>query len=253
MNKLLGLGSFALATAALGLTLFWRPEAPPAPAAPAPSPVAEAELRALERRVELLEESSSLLERKVFDLSRPRPVALPDGGAAAPAAAPPMEETAYGASGPPPLAAGAVPREELKEAVRAAQAELEAEQQAQRFQRFEARQAKAEAESAERWKKFTTEANLNGAQEQALNQHLEAERAKRKALMDEVRAGSRSFFEVRGELRETRQATDEAMAKVLSAEQLQRYTEVRREERRDARGGGGGGGGWQGGPPAAPR
>lgn len=244
MSKFLGLGSIALAATALGVALFRAPEPPPPPAAPVASPRAEAELRALERRLELLEESSSLLERKVFELSRQRALALPDGGLVAVAALPPMNETPHGAPGAPPLAAGAVPREDLKEAVRAAQTELEAEQRAERFQRFEAQQARAQAEQAERWKKFTTEANLNGAQEQTLKQSLDAEQARRKALMDEVRAGSKSFFEIRGELRETRQATDEAMAKVLTPEQLQKYTEVRREERREGRGGGG----WQGGP-----
>jgi hypothetical protein len=256
MNKFWSIGSVALAATALGVALFGGGSGPPAaaPAAPEP-PHAQAEFRALERRVELLEESNSLLERKVFELSRPRHVVLEDGGQLSVAAPPPMTETPHGAPGSPGLPAPmAVPREELKEAVRAAQNELAAEQSKERLQRFEREQARAQVEQAERWKKFTTEANLNGAQEQALNSNLEAEAAKRKALLDEVRAGSKSFFEIRGDMREARNVTDQAMAKVLTEPQLQKYTEVRREERRGGPGGWqGGGSGGSGGPWGGPR
>jgi chromosome segregation ATPase len=157
-----------------------------------------------------------------------------------------MHETPHGAPGSPGLAPVAVlpgTRDELKEAVRAAQGELESERRQERMARFEAEAAKQQAEQAEKWKKFTAEANLNGAQEQSLKTNLDAEAAKRKALMDQVRSGEKSFFEIRGEMRDTRQQTDAAMSQVLTQDQLKKYTEVRQSERRE---GGRGQGGWGG-------
>jgi hypothetical protein len=250
MQKIFPLVSAGLAAAALAVALLSGKEAPPPPPPPQPSVQQQAEMRALERRVELLEESNGLLERKVFELSHLK-VMLEDGGTAVAAAAlPSMTEPSSRALSAPAAGGSASPvaRSEIKEAVRAAQEEIANEQREQRFARFEKDQAKAQAEQAERWKKFTTEANLNGAQETALNQALEAENAKRKALMEEVRAGGKSFFEIRGDMREARQATDQAMARVLTQEQLTKFTEVRRDERRDGRGGQGGpgGGAWGG-------
>jgi hypothetical protein len=258
MQKIFPIVSAVLAAAALGIALFSNKEAPPPAAAAAQMSAQEkGEMRALERRVELLEESNSLLERKVFELSHLK-LMLEDGGTAIAAnALPSMADDArpVGRSAP---AVGAtddspIARSEIKEAVRAAQEEIATEQRKERIARFEQDQAKAQAAQAERWKKFTTEANLNGAQEQALNQALEAEQAKRKALMDDVRAGNKSFFEVRGDMRETRTATDQAMAKVLTPDQLTKYTETRQAERREGRGQGGPGG-WGGpGGPGAPQ
>lgn len=244
MNKALGFGSLAMAALALGVAFFGGKEPPPAAPPAAASVRSDADFRELERRVALLEEDNGQLQRKVFELSRTRAVVLADGGMVAVAALPPMDETAHGAPGSPGLPAPPISpaaREELKEAARAAQLELENERRQERMARFEAEQTRQQAEQAEKWKKFTTEANLNGAQEQALKTSLDAEAARRKALMDAVRSGEKSFFEIRGEMRDTRQQTDAAMSAVLTPDQLKKYTEVRQSERRE---GGRGGGGW---------
>ena len=63
MQKILTVASAALSVVALAVVLLSSREPAPVPAAPQPSAQAQGELRALERRVELLEEANGLLER----------------------------------------------------------------------------------------------------------------------------------------------------------------------------------------------
>ena len=247
MGKLVPYGAFALAAAALVVALAGRKPEPVVAVAPqAPAPTSPDELRRLERRVEVLEETNGLLERKVFELGQRGALA------AAPTPGQPAGPASPGAGLPAPVPGASPtvptvlpPREELKEAVRAAQQELAEEQRQAFVRRLEAAQAQTADAQKERWKKFTTEARLDYQQEQELNRLLEAEAARRKTLMAELALGDRPYPELRAQLTETRRETDRAMEKVLKPDQLQKFQEVRREERRDDRGawrrGGGGG------------
>jgi hypothetical protein len=80
-----------------------------------------------------------------------------------------------------------------------------------------------------------SEAKLNYNQEQALTRRLQAEDARRQALLAEVQAGTKNPRELRQELRAERQQTDQEMSALLDEEQQAKYREMRREEGRDGR------------------
>lgn len=230
MNRLLAVGTFVMATAALAVSLTQG--AKPAADLIVGTEETEAQtrhLRDLERRIELLESSNDALERRAFDSATPQ-VQLANSGTVAATGTGNAEAVVQEAA----VTGNASPA--LIQAVRQAQQVLAAEQRQERATRFAQMQARAATQEIEKWKKFSLTANLNSAQEQALTARLESERQQRTALMNEVRAGTQEFRDVRQQTRQLRQETDQAMAKVLSADQLQQFTAMRQDDARDGRG-----------------
>ncbi len=219
--------------------------APAAETAISQPPRPNDELAALERRLDVLEETSEHLEQRVGELlRRPAGIALV-GDAGVPAAL--ALEVAQLKSEVRGMIAGEALNSEggrayLKDAVRGVQDELRAEERKERAERFAAAQAQQTAATSAAWKKFVTDARLDYTQEQTLNRVLEAETTARKAMFDALRDGSKTFADLRDESRKTRETTDAEMKKALSADQYQQYTDARRETRREGGGDFGGGG-----------
>ncbi len=248
MNRLLGYASLGTALLALGVAL-WGPRDTPAPAVVTESATAAAspeDVRALAKRVLALEDNTLSLSRRLMALEQRAggaPVAAEGAPVAgAPALAAEVEQLRNEVRG---LIAGEAlnsqgGREYLKEAVRSAQEEMRAEMRQARQQEWAQAQAQAQEQRSERVRQFISDARLNYTQEQALTSRLQTEDSRRQALMEEVRAGSKSQRDVRQELRALRTETDQEMAKVLSADQQAKYEEMRREERQDGRQRGGG-------------
>ncbi|RKG75691.1 hypothetical protein D7W79_19800 [Corallococcus exercitus] len=248
MNRILGIASVGLASLALGVAL-WGPgksEAPDTQDAPRVQD-STADVRALQTRVKALEETVQLLSQRLMAFEQ-------RGGTAS-----------AGTGGPPPAgleAEVAKLREELrgvmvgeamttdsgrqtlKELMRTVQEEQRTEQRQQWQQQVDQMRTQAEAERSERLKTFITNARLNYSQEQALTKAMQAEDAKRQELAASM-AGGRPGRDMRQQMRDLRTQTDTEMQKVLSAEQLTQYQEMRREDL------GGRGGGLRGGPMGA--
>ncbi|MFP2912374.1 hypothetical protein ACLESD_46605, partial [Pyxidicoccus sp. 3LFB2] len=242
MNRLLGIASLLLASAALGVALWGGGE----PASPTPAPrdesadVAPEDVDYLERRIKALEDTTLGLSRRLMALEQ-RPVAASDGGLVAPPTAltAELEQLRAEVRG---LVAGEALNSEggrayLKDAVRAVQDEMRTEQREARQQQWVEAQAQVVTQRAERLRQFVSDAKLNYNQEQTLTRRMQAEDAKRQALIEEVRAGTKNPRDMRQELRAERQATDQEMATLLDEAQQAKYRELRREENR---GGGGG-------------
>ncbi|WP_375755395.1 hypothetical protein [Corallococcus exercitus] len=245
MNRILGIASVGLASLALGVAL-WGPgksEAPVTQDAPRVQD-STADVRALQTRVKALEETVQLLSRRLM--------AFEQGGGTASA----------GTGGPPPAgleAEVAKLREEmrgmmvgealsndsakqsLKELMRTVQEEQRTEQRQQWQQQVDQMRVQAETERSERLKTFITNARLDYNQEQTLNRVIQAEDAKRRELTSSM-AGGRPGRDMRQQMRDLRTQTDTEMQKVLSAEQMTQYQQMRREDM------GGRGGGPRGGP-----
>ena len=242
MNKVLGIASLVLASAALAVAL-WGPGEKSAPTpAPREAPVgaSAADMEDLERRVRALEDTTLGLSRRLMALEQ-RPVVSADGGvvvAAAPAAlTAELEQLRQEVRG---LVAGEALSSEggrtyLKEAVRAAQEEMRAEQREARQQGWVEAQAQAQAQRSERVRKFVSDARLNYNQEQTLTRLLQAEDTKRQTLAAEVQAGTKNPRDVRQELRAERQRTDQEMSALLDESQKAQYEQLRREEWREER------------------
>ncbi len=111
-------------------------------------------------------------------------------------------------------------RKRFKELVREAQDEVFAE-------RAKERAATREQARAERLKKFFEAARLSSTQQQDVTKLLEDEANKRKALQGQPRNQTRE------QMTQIRKETNEAAQRVLDAEQLKQFEEMRREERRD--------------------
>lgn len=236
MFKPLPFVALLLSIAALATALL-RPAPAPAPvpdAAPARSNDA---LAALERRIDLLEETSEHLEQRVGELlRRPALTAWAADGGAAPAGL--AIEVAQLRSEVRGMIAGEALNSEggkayLKDAVRGVQEELLTEERKQRAERFAASQTKRQAETTAQWKKFVTDARLDYTQEQTLNRVLEAEAAARKALFDQLRDGTKTFADLRGDMRKTREDADATMKAALTADQFKEYSATRRAVRQN--------------------
>ena len=245
MQRLVLAASAVLSLAALGVAVTARPEAPPPPA-PAPS-IDPQVVASLEGRVRALEAELEVLRSQVRS-----------GGAAAPGAvAGPVAPEALAAQVAQlrqelsDLQAGealAAPsgREYLKSLVKEAEADLSRERVQARTETFAKAQEDAKSARAERWKRFASEAGLTWQQEQALNQRLAVEEAKRDELLGKLRDGAVGMGEVRRGLGDERRATDQAMTQTLSADQKAKYDAARAEEGGFGRGGQGGGRGLRG-------
>lgn len=232
-------------------TALLRP-APVPEAVPAAPPPSNDGLAALERRIDVLEETSEHLEQRVGELLRRPPGMAFAGDAGVPAAL--ALEVAQLKSEVRGMIAGEALQSEggkafLKDAIRGVQDELRQEERKERAERFAATQAQRQAATSAAWKKFVADARLDYGQEQALTKALEAEATARRALLDQLRDGSKTFGDLRDESRKIREATDTQMKQALSEDQFKQFTEARREIRRNEGGGdfGGGGRGLRGG------
>lgn len=246
MQRLVLAASAVLSLVALGVALTARPEpAPPPPSSPATS-VDPSVVASLEGRVRALEAELEVLRSQV------RSGAPAPGAAAGPVAPEALAaQVAQLRQELSDLQAGealSAPtgREYLKSLVKEAEADLGRERQQARTETFAKAQQDAKSTRAERWKRFTSEAGLTWQQEQALNERLAAEEAKRDALLAQLRDGAVGMSEVRRGLGDERRATDQAMAQTLSADQQAKYDAVRAEEGGFGRGGPGGGRGPRG-------
>lgn len=246
MNRILGFAALGLSVLALAVALTNSWEAPivPPPSEHAPVAPASQDVKALEMRVKALEDTVVLLSSRVMELER-RPGAPAGSTGGAVGGAPPatlaqeVEQLKAEVRG---MVAGEAlnsqgGREYLKEMVRSVQDEMRTTQRQERQQQWAQNQAQAQTQRAERWRKFASEAGLNYSQEQELTRRLQDEDAQRQALLDQVSAGGKSPRDLRQDMRALQTQTDEAMAKVLSAEQKAQYDAMRRDERRPRMGG----------------
>ncbi len=239
MNKLASIAALVLAATALVVAL-WNPREPvqaaPPPAPPEQPTSAAADLINLERRVKALEDTAVGLSRRLMEVER-RPTVTADGKVVpgAPAAlAAEVEQLRAEVRG---MVAGEAldsegGRDFLKDMVRTVQDEMRTEQRAERQQQWQQIEVRQQAEQQQRMRQFITDARLNYNQEQTLARRLETEASKRQALMDEVRAGTKSVRDMRQALRAEAQQTDQEMNALLDESQRSQYQTLRRGERR---------------------
>lgn len=248
MNRALLIACFAMSAIALALSLVPRDAPPPAPVA-AGGGVTMDDVDILERRLDALEDANRDLLNRLVQLQRGQAAAGSMGfpadagvSAAVQAELVQLRNEVHG------MVAGEALHSEggkqwLKETLR----ELEAEDRRERTQQQLARAAARSEEQKAEWKKFITDAHLNYAQEQTLTKALDAESARRKALMDEVAAGTKDFRDVMRETRDVRRETDKTVKAGLDEAQSKQYEQLRREQNRPRGDWGGGGDGQRGG------
>ncbi len=234
MNRALLIACFALSTIALALSLVPRDPPPPPPAAT--GGVSADDLDILERRIEMLENDNHELWAKVQQLQRAAAgagvaVALPSDAGGVPAAmqaeVAKLRDEVHGM-----IAGEALNSDSGKQWLRERMRELEQEDRRSRMEQQLQRAAAREQEQKAQWKKFVADAKLNYTQEQSLMKALDAESARRQALMDEVKAGTKDFREVMQQTRELRRETDKAVKGSLDEAQQKQYEELRREQNR---------------------
>ncbi|SEM28415.1 hypothetical protein SAMN05444354_11487 [Stigmatella aurantiaca] len=252
MNRFLGFSSLGLAALALVVALANSSPVivPPPPVVEVPG-AAGPELQVLEKRVQALEGTVQLLSQRLREAERrPGSAAAPGEGAPPAALAAEVDQLKDEIRG---LMAGEAlnsegGREYLKEMMTSVQDEMRDARRKEQEQRWMQAMSQVQLDRSGNWRKFVSEAGLNAGQEQQLMRRLEDEDARRKTLIEEVRAGTKQPREMQRELREARKQTDEEMQKLLGADQQKKYVEARRDEWRQARGvGGPGGPGGQGG------
>lgn len=246
MQRLVLAASAVLSLVALGVALTARPEAVPPPPAPSGPSVDPQVVASLEGRVRALEAELEVLRSQVRSggAAAPGVVAGPVAPEALAAQVAQLRQELSDLQAGEALAAPSG-REYLKGLVKDAEEDLNRERMQARSETFAKAQEDAKSARTERWKRFASEAGLTWQQEQALNQRLAAEEAKRDELVGKLRDGALGMGEVRRGLSDERRATDEAMAQTLSADQKAKYDAVRAEDRGVGRGGQGPGGGRQ--------
>jgi hypothetical protein len=253
MNRILGIASVGMASVALGVALWGpgRSEAPVPQEAPRVKD-ASADLRALQDRMKALEETTQLLSQRLMAFEQRGGTATAPGGAPVPVSAGLEAEVAKLRAEVRSMAVGDAlssdsGRNSIKELMRSVQDEQRNEQRQQWQQQIDQMRAQADADHNARVKAFVTDARLTYSQEQELNKRLQAEDTRRQELMAGGRGTGR---DQRQEMRELRSTTDQEMAKLLSADQLTKYQEMRRADM-SPRGGGarggpmGNGAGWE--------
>lgn len=240
MSRFLGFSSLGLAALALVVALVGAqdPIVVPPPPAEASSGASPAELQALEKRVQALEGTVQLLSQRLMAFEK-QPGTAAGGAVAVPAGALAAEVEQLKSEIRGLMAGEALNseggREYLKEMMRSVQGEMREAERQEREQRWVQAMAQVQSERDERWRQFVSEAKLDYRQEQELTRRLQGEDTRRKALLDEVRAGSKSPRDMQRELRATRRETDQEMQKLLSEDQQAKYEELRREEWRQSR------------------
>lgn len=255
MNRILGIASVGLASVALGVALWGpgRTEAPAEQEAPRAQD-ASADVRALQTRVKALEETVQLLSRRLMAFEQ-QPGTATAGAGPAPAGleaeVAKLREEVRGVMVGEALSTDSG-KATLKEMLRSVQDEQRNEQRQQWQQQIDQMRSQAEAERSERLKTFISDAKLSYSQEQELTKQLKAEDTKRQELMANLNGGGTGQGrDIRRQMRDLRTQTDQEMQKVLSADQLTKYQEMRREDASPRGGGprggpvGGAGGGWE--------
>ncbi|OJH37282.1 hypothetical protein [Cystobacter ferrugineus] len=238
MNRFLGPASLAVSLLALTVA-FWSPrgesEAPvaPPPASPPPASAPQA-VKDLELRVKMLEENALSLSRRLMLLEQRPAVAGADGSAAVPPAL--ATEVEQLRSEVRSMVAGEAlqsegGREYLKGMMRSVQDEMRTEQRQQRQERMVQNMAQAQAQQAERVRRFATEARLSSSQERDVLRHLENESTRRQELFQAMQSGGEQR-NTRQELRQLREQTDTQIKALLDESQQAQYEQMRREERR---------------------
>lgn len=230
MLKLLAPLSLVLSLVALSVVLF-RPEPEPPLAIEQPKPHVTVDL---EPRVRAMEVAIDSMSRRVRALEL---AATADGGVLPVAATTGLEaELSELKTQMRDLSAGmALDTEEgkatMKELIKSVQQESFQERQQARAEQFANTIASAQTERLEKWKQFVTDASLNYTQEQQLLQRIQQEAQQAQQLAEQVKSGELQPREMRQQLRSTREETDALMKQSLSAEQLQKYGELRESER----------------------
>jgi len=115
-------------------------------------------------------------------------------------------------------------RKRLHEVIR--QAQEEAWQQ----RRQQWRQWRQQAQRG-RLEELGEKARLNAAQVEQIGGMIEGERTQRRALVDQMRRGDKSFEQGRAELRALRQQTDQKVRELVDPAQYQAYEKMRAERR----------------------
>jgi hypothetical protein len=245
MNRFLGPASLAVSLLALAVA-FWSPrkDETPAPSSPSSSTPSSAtspsgEVKDLELRVKMLEDNALSLSRRLMQLEQ-RPGGAGTGTAGGPAApaelATEVERLRSEVRG---LTAGQAlqsegGREYLKGMMRSVQDEMRTEQREQRQDRMMQSMVQAQAQQAERVRRFATEARLSSSQERDVLRHLEAESNRRQELLSTVQSGGEPR-DMRQEMRRLREQTDTQIKALLDESQQAQYEQMRREDRRGGR------------------
>lgn len=247
MNRALLIACFAISTIALALSLVPRDPPPPPPSVS--GGVTADDLDILERRIDMLENDNHELWVKVQQLQRGTAgtgvaAALPfDAGIplAVQAEVAKLRDEVHGM-----IAGEALNSDSGKQWLRERMREIEQEDRRSRMEQQLQRAAAREQEQKAQWKKFVADAKLNYTQEQSLMKALDAESARRQALMDEVKAGTKDFREVMQQTRDLRRETDKTVKGSLDEAQQKQYEELRREQNRPRGWGDGESGGQRG-------
>jgi polyhydroxyalkanoate synthesis regulator phasin len=257
MNRILGIASVGLSSLALGVAL-WGPGKAETPVVQQEAPRVQdhtADVRMLQTRVKALEETVQLLSRRMLAFEQGGGTAA--AGSGVPAAGLEAEVARLREEMRGMMVGGAMNteagRQSMKDLMRTVQEEQRTEQRQQWQQQIDDMRAQADTERANRVKSFISDARLSYSQEQTLTKLLQVEDAKRQemaALTNGV--GTRNPREIRREIGETRKQTDQEMQKVLSADQLTKYQQMRQDDMNPRGGGprgspvvGGGSGGWE--------
>jgi hypothetical protein len=229
MNRPVTALCVTLSLIALGVSLFKpAPEPESLPPPPPPSPeVSRDQLRALEDRVDELEDRLAELRARSQLAERPLtadagPVAAADLVSEVQA----LREQVRGLAGRPGDPAS------FKQLVRETQEELAEDTRRQRSEAWLRSDPSEVSARTERWKKFAVDVRLDYRVEQQLLQRLQAEDAQKATLLEEVRAGTKSFRQAQQALRAERRTTDDQLKASLAPEQREKYERLRREEMR---------------------
>jgi hypothetical protein len=234
MSKWVGWSALAISIVAAGLALTHSAPAEPEVASTDPERPSDADslaLQTLERRVSNLQQNIQSLSSRLMQVER-----APVGGDGGVAPEHLVREVASLRAELQSYSAGTTLETEegrgaMKQLVRSVQEDLATERRREWQQQMEKSVNEGKQEREQRWKKFITDAHLSYEQEQALLTRTRAEDEQRKALLEQVAAGTKQFRDVQPDLRALRRQTDEAMQKTLSEEQMASYSKLRRDER----------------------
>lgn len=227
MNRVLPILSLCVALLALAFTIV--PRDPVIVSAPEPEELPREPDPELRRRLELVEDDNRALWDRVVLLERRAPTVTTDAGLIAPSVAAEVAQLREEVRGviTGEILSNDASRAALKEVIR----EAEADNQRERAERRQQQQEQRAAEQKAKWKNFAATARLSFQQEQELTRRLEAEDAARRALAEQLKAGTPPTPETFRAMRDQRRETDTAMNALLDDTQKQQYQALRREDR----------------------
>lgn len=227
MNRVLPVLSLCVALLALAFAIV--PRDPVIVSAPQPDELPREPDPELRRRLELVEDDNRALWDRVVLLERRASTVTTDAGLIAPSVAAEVAQLREEVRGviTGEILSNDASRAALKEVIR----EAEADNQRERAERRQQQQEQRAAEQRAKWKNFAATARLTFQQEQELTRRLEAEDAARRALAEQMKAGTPPTPETFRAMREQRRETDTAMNALLDDTQKQQYQALRREDR----------------------